>query len=237
MVACAVLVVLVALVSQIITVTSRSINASTRKLGSIAEMRTVLDRIGVDLSARLRRTDVPSAFSKASTNDSLAFFSEVDSYDGTRRISLVSYRINASTYQLERAVVATNWAGTSALNFSSTSTLPTVSDTDYDVLGPGILRLEICFLKTDGKTSNSASADLSDVAGFIVAVAALDASNRKTLSPAQLKQLAEALPDPNEGSQPISQWQTEVKKQDFAPGIPLQAARAVRFFQRTFQVR
>ncbi|XHR31109.1 MAG: prepilin-type N-terminal cleavage/methylation domain-containing protein [Chthoniobacteraceae bacterium] len=238
LVACAVLLVLVGLVSQIISMTSSSISASKRKLESVGETRMVLDRIGVDLAARLRRTDVPSALTKASGNDSLAFYGEVDSYDGTRRISFVSYRINTTTYQLERAVIATNWTGTSAFNFSSAAALPTVSDSDYDVLGPGILRLEICFLKTDGSLSNKQpKADLSDVAGIVVAVAALDPSSRKILSSAQLKTLSEALTDPGEGQMPAAAWQTNLNKGDFAAGVPRQTAYSVRFFQRSFYIR
>jgi hypothetical protein len=237
LVACVVLVMLVALISQIVSMTSRSIAASTRKLESVAETRMVLDRIGLDLAARLRRNDVPSSFSKATQNDSLSFYSEVDSYDGTRRISLISYRINTATYQLERAVVATSWNGTTALNFSSTATLPTASDSDYDVLGPSILRLEIGFLKTDGSLSNSANSNLSDVVGFVVAVAALDAKSRTPLNSAQLKTLSETLNDPDEGQMPGAKWQTNLEKSDFATGILRQSAGSVRIFQRAFYIR
>lgn len=238
LVAMVILALMVLLIAQIISISSRSLQSNSRKLDGIAEGRFVLDRLGFDLASRVRRPDVPARFSKNPGNDTLGFYGEIEGYGGQRKVSVVDYRVQETApgkrFKLERAVIGTGWSGGGVtLNFLPTS-LAAPNDTDYDVLSEGVLRLEFCYLKKDGTLSNSAPTAPADLAGFVVATAILDPKSRQMLDDEQLKRLAEALPDSREGEAPLSDWQEARKDPGFAQGVPPQALEALRFSQRYY---
>jgi len=238
LVATSVLALIALFITQIISMSSNSISANSKKLDAVADGRFALDRIGSDLAARLRRTDVPTRFQKEDGNDKFAFYAEVPGYSGTRESSLVEYRIStaASTkYQLERGVSAIGWTGSPEIAFQS-STLPQLADSEFDLISTGILRLEFCFLMDSGRVE-TAFTDWKSVRAIIVAVAALDPASRKMLANTELQAIADALPDPLDNETPITAWQAEINKPGFAGDIPLKAKQGIRLFQRFYEVR
>lgn len=245
LVAIAVLALLVVLIAQIIGMTTSSVSSSSRKLDSVTETRFALDRLGVDWAGRLDRSDVEHRFTKVdggsgqAGNDELSFYSEVDGYQGLRKVSVVGYRIQEldpeRTFQMERGVQGTDWSATAPVLFGS-QPLPVISDTDYEVLSEGVLRLEFCYLKTDGTLSNTVKSDLSDASALVVAVAVLDGTSRKIVSTAQLKQLAASLPDVVEGEDPIRRWHQVITDSQIPSSIPGKAVQALRFYQRYYEI-
>jgi type II secretory pathway pseudopilin PulG len=239
LVACAVLMLMVVFIAQIISMSSNSISATSHRMDAMSEGRLVLDRIGTDLASRLRRSDVPVRFEKNSGNDRLTFYSEVPSYDGVRRASLVEYRIGTEPasreHILERGVAGTQWSGPTSVAFGQTA-VPTIEMAGFDILSPGVLRLEYCYVGEDGKVSNTAS-DLTKVKAIVVGVAVLDEANRKITNSGDLDRITNDLSDVEEGKTPLETWQAAMSLDTFASGVPQKAKQNVRLFQRLYEVR
>ncbi|XHR31245.1 MAG: type II secretion system protein J [Chthoniobacteraceae bacterium] len=237
---------LILMLTQIIGISSQTIAFNAKKLDSVGQARLVMDRIAADLCARPRRSDLGMLFQKTHGNDSLLFYSETNGYSGSRHLSLIEYRVQENTagrvFQLERGATGVSWNGTGqALVFLPTA-LPTPAPTDYEVLAPGVFRMEICFLlnptssSSPGQLSNSANSDFSNVAAIVVAIAVIDEKSRALLSHDQLGQLSAAFLDNTEGQYPITSWSTALNQTVFAPGIPRQAIQGVHLYQRIFNV-
>lgn len=239
LVASAVLSLVVVLLVQIIGMSTEAIGRSRKKLDAAAQARLFLDRLGMDLSARLTRSDLPVDFDTKTGNDSLRFYTEVLGYQGQRRLSLVSYRIHeandARSYQAERSAAGTDWGSSSVIAFGQGSSIPPV-DGDYEVLADGVFRMEICYVKkADGKLTNSKPAT-KDIAAIVVAVAAIDADSRKIMADGDLENLAKKLPEPTEGEDPMSAWRNAMAQPGFTSGTKLKAAQSVDVYQRYFSL-
>jgi prepilin-type N-terminal cleavage/methylation domain-containing protein len=161
------------------------LNHGTEKMDADAQARLVFDRMTIDLTAMLKRTDVDYIVKDSTQtqagNDSLAFYAMASGYfsptaDSSPRnkVSLLAYRINGQTYQMERLAKGTGWytssspipmvflpgtlAGTwgdiAGLGTGGVTDLNLGTDTDYQVLADGVFRLEYCYILSDGTFSN-----------------------------------------------------------------------------------
>jgi len=232
LVAVAVLALMSALLLQMVSMSSSAVSSSTKKLDGLAGARFALDRIGLDLGAGVKRKEVNSLFEKKQGNDAIAFYSEVDAYNGQRKISGVGYRIQSSAGQpfyLERGVRGEGW------NETFPKAAPSMTDLDFDVLAEGVLRLEFGYVTKNGQfVSDQSLTDLSNVSAIVVAVAVLDSASRKMLTEAEVARLSDALQDaPSNGKDLISAWEAQL----YASGLPPRAIQNVRIFQRFFYVR
>lgn len=245
LVAMTILTMLMLVVGKIIGMTSQSAAINSKRLDGMGQVRMALDWMGSDIAARVKRSDVGHGCIKVggNGNDLLGFYSEVDAYSGGRKIAAVGYRIQepnpaptrGQPFQLERGVEGTDWALAGGVRFSQA--FPVIDNADYEVLADSILRIEFCYLKTDGTLSNSAAADLSDVSAIVVALAVLDSSTRKLTTAGELDLLSKALPDSTDGQDPISAWHAAYAGANFAAGVPRVAVQELRFAQRYFYVR
>jgi len=175
LVSIAILSMLIVLFSQIFSAATASTSRCTKHLDADSQARLVFDRMADDFSNMLMRKDVDYYFSKQTPgNDTMFFFSQAPGCSGTSTTpksvtSLVGYRINPTTLQLERLSKQLDWDGstgtdsmvfltyTSGTNLDLASTIatkwattipPTSTDDNYRVMGDGIFRLEFCFLET-----------------------------------------------------------------------------------------
>lgn len=234
LVAMAVLALLMLLVIQIVGLSSSAVSGSSKKMDSVAAGRFVLDRLGADLAARLRREDAGSSFAKANGSDALVFFSEVGGYAGPRQLAAVGYRMKElpdRQMQLERGVTGGNWDD----GFSVTP--PVIEEADYSILADSVLRMEFCFLTTKGELVSSMPADFSTVAAVVVAVATLDSASRQMLNLGDIAALASELPDSDDEEEPLATWEKARSDPQFGAGLPARAVQGLRFYQRTFYVR
>jgi type II secretory pathway pseudopilin PulG len=230
-----VLMLLLVLVAQIVGVTGDAIGRTRSKMAAAGEARLFLDRLGADLAVRVTRSDVPVEFINAAGNDTLRFYAEADGYGGDRGVSLVGYRVQESSsdryFQVERGATGSNWDG----NPLGAGSLPTTNDADYEVLSDGIFRMEICYLKkSDGSLTNVRPALVGDIAALVVGVAVIAKESRAKLSDAQIKELADALPDPADGDAPVIGWRNALEQTGFASGVPREAVKAVECYQRAY---
>jgi prepilin-type N-terminal cleavage/methylation domain-containing protein len=238
---------LVIAIVQITAFTGQAININSRNLDAAGQARLVFDRLGSDFAARINRTDLPMTFTIQSGNDSFQFYSEVAGYTGDRQVSIVGYSINSNN-ELQRGATGTSFeSGATQIVFSPPSMIlapPAVGN--FDVLAPGVFRLEVCYLIKSGShaglysnSNQGANAtDYSNVAAFVVAIAVLDTQSLKLVSSGQLASLAapNVFSDTMEGSDPISAWNTTINNGLAVTGVPPRVCQNVHVYERTFYV-
>ena len=129
--ASSVLILLLALVSQLVNNASKATTQSGKRIDADTQARMVFERMAVDFANIIKRTDVDVLFSKATGNDAAFFLSQAPAYSGTyggilSGAALVGYRVTTGTsgaspaYSLERLGQGLFWSGTS----NGTPTVP-----------------------------------------------------------------------------------------------------------------
>lgn len=115
MVSVAILSILIGLIGTIFSAATKSITIDTTHLDADGEARLIFDRMANDFENMPRRNDVDYIFSKQAVNDTMFFFSQAPGFSDSAatipvsNTSLVGYRINPTTLQLERLGKQLNW--------------------------------------------------------------------------------------------------------------------------------
>ncbi len=216
-------------------------------------------------------------------NDRMAFFSAVpgnlastqSSYQSN--VGVVAYRVNAdatanSYNRMERMGKGLNLSGAysgaiTPLVFLDNAVTPTTTiasiwpaaisatatDSDYEMIGSQVFRLEYYFLlksingnpildvngnpttllSTGSQWTNTNAFLVKDVAAIVVAIAAIDPKSRAILTNAQITTLIGRLPDYAAGvpGQLLSAWQTGLNS---STDMPRPAIQNVRLYERYF---
>lgn len=261
LVSISILTLMVLFMSRLLTSATTVTTSGDKRIDSDAQARTLFDRMAIDFTQMVKRSDVDFYLKSPATaqtgNDQFAFYSGVQGYSaGTvGSISLVAYRINAD-YRAERMAKGLVWNGASStssplvfLPLTIAGTWPTATnssaDTDYELTAPSVFRAEYSYLLTSGAVSDTpwdtvaghrVIAGLKDVAAISVYVAAIDSKSRVLISNAQLAALAANMSDFATSMTPgdlLVQWQAAV---DSTTGIPRAALSGVRLYQRQFRL-
>ncbi len=205
LVSMSVLILILGLLDQMFSGTAMLINYHDKTMDVDAQARMLLDRMGIDFSTMVKRTDVnyylksdtaestnPQNYNLTSANpmtagsglpgnDQIAFYSSVAGYYSSTTtsdestLSLVGYRLNTTTYQMQRfgrglfwnGAPGTTSSGSSAsgdqpaflpVTFGATGQWPaaisaTTTDADYETLAPGVFRFEYYYLLKSGVLS------------------------------------------------------------------------------------
>lgn len=196
------------LVSRLVDGTQKVTRSGNKRIDADTEGRVVLDQMGSDIGNMLKRSDVDYWLKSSSgtyyTNknghttgkghtkpkntqgsDQISFYCQVEGYkpgsttsNQNSSISLVSYRIHDTKYQMERMGKSLLWNGVSNVNganaiqpvlFSPTVPFPsalsiavnwpaatnTDADADYEVIGPNVFRFEYYYLLKNGQPSET----------------------------------------------------------------------------------
>ncbi len=259
LVAEAVFLILLAVTLELVFGITQTAQGEKKRMESLGEERQSLDRLNLDWTARVRRSDIPAQFTKQAGNDQIGFLTQFPSYDGKRQLAWVSYQVGAidqtikgsqvvQTSALQRGMLGYNWtvsdpapSGNPLLTFPFTP--PTV--TTLEPLANTVFRLEFCFLQkvpaslpsTPAYTVNSSlNLNSTNLVGIVVAVASLDQPSRQMITQQQLLALANALPRVmSDGQNPQSLWLPIVNNSAAlaaAAGVPKPVASSVRVFQR-----
>jgi len=172
LVSMSVLVLLVFLAVQLVNSAATVVILDHKRMDADSEARQVFDRLAVDFTHMLRRTDVDYYLKYSgqmiNRNDQMAFYSAVPGYypSGSTRtqqspLSLVAYRVNnnpssPSYNRLERLGKGLVWNGASTTNtpvvflpFTIPNIWPYATDQSspdpdgqYEVIGPDVFRFE-----------------------------------------------------------------------------------------------
>ena len=181
LVSTAVLALLIILIVQLVNSASLATLGTRKRIDSDATARSTMGIMANDFAKMVQRPmgDVDYIFAKITGNDKVFFYSEAPGYmpsaDLSRKstASLVGYRINNETFQLERLgkALTSDGAGTSMvfLSFAGSApnsqttlagTWPTTlgsapdyngsDNTDYHAISDEIFRFEFCFMTRSG---------------------------------------------------------------------------------------
>ncbi len=185
MVSITVLFFLMLILGQMIQATASLLIYHGKSMDADEQARVLFDRMSVDFSGMTKRTDVnyflKSSIAEAtypqnndlvnanplSGNDQLAFYSEVSGYSSSTEavssLSLVAYRLNTTSLQMERMGKGLSWNGAAAtgsgdqfvsLPLTLGSKWPTAvnssPDTSYETIGPPAFRFEYDYLLKKG---------------------------------------------------------------------------------------
>jgi type II secretory pathway pseudopilin PulG len=127
MVSMAVLVLLIAMVAQMVSSTTKVTTGMRSKMDADGQARLFFDRLAMDLSRMPSQTDLDSLIYKQAGNDYLFFYSEAPGFDQTganattlNSISLIGYKINPNPNRydsggMDRLGMRLSWGGTSPL--------------------------------------------------------------------------------------------------------------------------
>jgi Prokaryotic N-terminal methylation motif len=194
LVSIAVLVVLVLLIGRLFSSAATITTAGNKRMDAEAQLRPLFDRMAVDFSQMLKRSDVDYYLKSSSNaeagNDQIAFYSTVAGYypSGSQSpISVVGYRVNSisgstSFNKLERMSKGLVWNGVSAtdtpivfLPLTISGTWPAATSSaadpqgDYELIAPYVFRFEYYYLLKNGSfsvTPWNTSAGHSSVSGM-----------------------------------------------------------------------
>lgn len=232
LVAATVFSILLVLFLQMTSGASELTGRSKRRMDSLVDARSALDRVGFDLDQRVRDLTVPVLVEKQAGSDALTFYAAAQSGSTNRPVSSVSYRVK--DHLIQRGVQATAWSGTNLVVFQPT-TLTQPADPDFDSLATAVFRMECSFLlKSTHTLSATPPASWNDVAAILVAVAVMDRREYDRLSSSDIDSLAAAFPDAVDGSPMLPAWNTALS--GLSGMVPTQAAGAVRIYQRCFSL-
>jgi prepilin-type N-terminal cleavage/methylation domain-containing protein len=171
LVAISVLALLAAFMGQLLDSSSALVAYSDKHMDADAQARGTLDRLAVDFGEIVKRADASyylkdGVATLQTGNDQLAFFSQVPGYLNSSPapvpstpspVSLVAYRVNATTMGMERMGKGLIWNGATGANTPIVFLPQTIAsvwpqatnmsaDANYETIAPGIFRFEYYYL-------------------------------------------------------------------------------------------
>lgn len=240
MVSCAVLAVLVALLSSTFSNFAGLTSSSGRRIETGNQIRTVFDRMAFDLSSAVREGGVEIRFAKnarvigglATVNDSMELLTDARSTSASSRLARVGYEVAEDEnpavakplQSLFRCVEPFLWT-------DDTGDAGLTANAERQPLGRGVFRMELSFLKTDGSLV-AAPPSADEIAAVVCSTAWLDGATYGQLPDGTAEALAAALPDAVDGALPLSNWSA-----DRFAAFPPAVGRNVRFHQRQFYLK
>ena len=120
------------------------------------------------------------------------------------------------------------------------ATSGTLTDANYELIGPQVFRFEYCYLRTDGTLSitppldGNSHANLSQIAAIAVDVAVIDPKSKVLLTNAQITTLAAGLSDYAANMVPgqlRNNWQNTLNGNTT---LPRPAVSGIRVYERFF---
>ena len=190
LVCAAVFALLIVLIAQMVNSATLTILGSRKRIDSDAAVRSAMGIMANDFARIVQRPmgDVDFLFAKCGINDKVFFYSEAPGYISNdnailasrQTVSLVGYRVNKETFQLERLGKGLVWSKLDGLtwdqapwlvflSFQGNTPAPQTtlagawpntlgsspeyngSDNDYHAISEEIFRFEFCFIDQSGK--------------------------------------------------------------------------------------
>jgi type II secretory pathway component PulJ len=241
-----VFILLLMLVTQLLGLTQDSSSRMKRKINAEHEARNTLDRIGRDIAQAIFRADVDFKAVSLAGNDAMAFLTEAPSYNSSRRLALISYRVRAAG--LERGVLGLDvdkmvfLPGTLDTISGTTEGKPLdeiLLDEAYDLISPGVVRAEFFLVnKNGGLLDANAEWKPRDIDGVLAVLVIMSSDVRKLLSDDDVILLANQFPDltlPSLPESPADSWIGVLESPAFqAQQLPLRVKQELRVSQRFY---
>lgn len=178
-------------VATIVSSTAQVSGLARGKIRAEGAANQAFDRMTADFSRSVLRASLPDRIEKVAGNDILTFYARVDAYAGDRGISKVSYKVEDGN--LLRGAEGFSWSDTGSLsqlrsmgttpdspsNPTATAFIETLEPQilepeNFESLGPGVFRIEYCFLLKDGTLSTVPVMQLPGVSNVLAATTSPD---------------------------------------------------------------
>jgi type II secretory pathway pseudopilin PulG len=169
LVAEAVFLILMLVVVQLIFGVIQTAATQKKRMDSLDDARQSLDRLSLDWSGRVRRSDVLGAFSRQtassqnSPNAQISFLTQVQAYSGARHLSWVNYAVTnmtqvnqgsqgTTTPALVRSIIGYNFSAADGgsvplMTFPAGASAPATGTPTVEPLANTVFRVEYCFLQ------------------------------------------------------------------------------------------
>ena len=242
------------MMTSIVTRNAVDLHGATRtRLATERNAAAFMRQFEADLAQRVTRRESSVRYGKLAGNDNLTLVTQRRGYalhDTTpdRQASLVSYHIRQN--MLWRAAGGYGFGKPSDRPAEETGTLalaeiPAIgpaepADKAFQVIAPGIIRLEFSFLVRDADTGKhlvrATPPDHQDLIDVVVAtIVTLDPDRTGMLDAAKLEKIAAAFPDAGDNELPLAKWSAIAARlpRDL-PQLPATALQQVRVHQGIF---
>jgi len=233
------------------TISSRAIDMRSATKARIVAGRNAaafLRQFEADLAQRITRREARAHFDKQAGNDEISLLTQRPGYSlantaADRRAALVGYRVKRQ--MLERAASGYGFgdlaarpdekSGTLALaQVPVTGPLPS-ADRLYQVIAPGLIRLEFSFLVREGKSRvvrAEPPRDQEQIEAVVATVVTLDPDRCRMLDEGQFRLISAEFPDAIDGELPGEKWTgIAASLARKLPKVPKPATQQVRVYQ------
>jgi len=191
LVATAVFLLVAVAVATIVSSTAQVSGLARNRIRAEGTANQVFDRMAADFQRAVLRPGLPDRIDKLAGNDVLTFYARADAYAGDRGISKVSYKVDGGN--LLRGAEGFSWMNTGTLPqltvtgitpdspsdptatvFTETREPQILDPENFEPLGPGVFRIEYCFLLKDGTLSTVPVMQLPGVLNALAATTSPD---------------------------------------------------------------
>ena len=252
------LVAVMGILTVVLTLTA-TLSSQAIDLRSATKARIVSERNAAafmrqfesDINQRIVRREARIRVEKLSGNDELALLTQRPGYPiltdkADRRVALVSYRINR--HMLERAASGYGFGtanvrpdeknGTLALKKIPTEGPAPADERVFQVIAPGVIRLEFTFLvREDEKRVLRAQppVDQDTIEAVVATIVTLDPDRSRMLDENKFKLIANEFPEAVDDELPGEKWTTAAATLTRKlPALPKSALQQVRVHQGIF---
>ncbi len=254
MVALAVFAIIIILLASLITQIGSLWRSGRARVDNFTKARVCFDVLEEDLESAQIGRGLPG-FENASGTTTLTFYCSQPGPGSSRPLSLVGYRVvdTGEDYNLglQRGSLGfgLNPAMTPFLTPGTPFPAPvsvSVPNADYEVVGPGIVRMDFRFMSQDGKTisrtmSWNPALPTSSSATVTVCLLVIDADTltllNQTSTYAQfLQQFDAATSSVTDNEVPYGQWLAAVNTNSTFTGLPGKLRSALQVYERTISL-
>lgn len=252
-----VMAMLLVLFGSLVGQVTRTWQSGKEAVDNYAKARMTLDILEHDLRSALLAKGLPGMLDSAAEPALTFYTSRVGPTSaGTmsdRPLSQVSYRIEdhpASPLDrgLRRGILGFSSDAPSpfpGLNAPFPAAMPILTDDSYQVISPGVLRMDYRFVSADGSTvsksfangpTEAASSRQLRVCLLICDESTLTRLDQVSGAYIRLLQQFDANSDTPDGELPAGNWRTAVASQSTYAGLPGDVVKALRIYERTFRL-
>ncbi len=252
-VAMAIFTVILLLTAQVSNSALTITRSTEARLAAQREASVAAQQLRTDFAQRIQRLDTPVRFEKKAGSDSLVLLTQrlgySDGFTPDRAVSIIEYRIETGATQqaangllrASRGIGFGDLTARPALDKGTLAlaTLPVEGPEELDarhfqMLAPGVIRLELSFLINDQAMPIRMQApdDQELIDGVIATLCILEPDHRGGLRDGQLTRIAEQFDDAADGKLPVEDWlQTLDDLPTLLQGFPKAILRHVRVKQ------
>nr|WP_237764042.1 hypothetical protein [Terrimicrobium sacchariphilum] len=241
LVAVAVLSVILLLLSQMVSLASKTWSTGRARVDNFTQARTVLGLMDRDIQSSVLRRDLAS-FVDTGGKPALAFLTRVSSPGQERKLALVAYQMTGlpTAPELIRYDYGYSFDSTSTPPYGTHGLMPDLDKATSQALTDGVLRLEVQFVLADGTLSKLFQYDYdnpsstTNARSLVLSLLVIDSTALKLAKDTgRISELMDAFsgtPDPNESY--AAYWNDLIRSGSGIASLPEPLRVGLKSFER-----